>query len=202
MFCATGTQQCYTKASKGDLLPGQGGFAAKGKPGEALPPCAVIRAAVRVKLLCFPFAHCTAWQVLCGSSGGAFNGELWGLLLIKSLGTSHFCPAGAACGNGASAAQGICVGESSVRFFYCKKRAAVRQNCLIQQLFFCVVIPALPAAPARSRCSGICRWSSAQRSGRTLPQWRRCSGGSCTARCSPDAWEAWVFPCARPCRFQ
>ena len=38
MFCATGTQQCYTKASKGDLLPGQGGFAAKGKPGEALPP--------------------------------------------------------------------------------------------------------------------------------------------------------------------
>ena len=36
MFCATGTQPCYTKASKGDLLPGQGGFAAKGKPGEAL----------------------------------------------------------------------------------------------------------------------------------------------------------------------
>ena len=34
MFCATGTQQCYTKASKGDLLPGQGGFAAKGRPGE------------------------------------------------------------------------------------------------------------------------------------------------------------------------
>ena len=28
----------------------------RGKPGEALPPCAVIRAAVRVKLLCFPFA--------------------------------------------------------------------------------------------------------------------------------------------------
>jgi hypothetical protein len=43
------------------------------------------------------------------------------LLLIKSLGTSHFCPAGAACGNGASAAQGICVGESSVSFFIAKK---------------------------------------------------------------------------------
>jgi len=57
----------------------------------------------------------------CGSSGGAFNGELWGLLLIKSLGTSHFCPAGVACGNGASAAQSICVGESSVRFFIAKK---------------------------------------------------------------------------------
>jgi len=57
----------------------------------------------------------------CGSSGGAFNGELWGLLLIKSLGTSHFCPADAACGNGASAAQSICVGESSVRFLLQKK---------------------------------------------------------------------------------
>ena len=88
------------------------------------------------------------------------------------------------------------------RRFYCKKRAAVRQNCLIQQLFFCVVIPALPAVPAHSRCSGTCRWSSAQRSDRTLPQWRRCSGDSGTARCSPDAWGAWVFPCAQPCRFR
>ena len=64
--------------------------------------------------LCSPHA-------LRSSSGGAFNGELWGLLLIKSLGTSHFCPAGAACGNGASAAQGICVGESPVRIFIAKK---------------------------------------------------------------------------------
>jgi len=58
---------------------------------------------------------------LRSSSGGAFNGELWGLLLIKSLDTSHFCAAGAACGNGASAAQGICVGGSTVRFFIVKK---------------------------------------------------------------------------------
>lgn len=86
--------------------------------------------------------------------------------------------------------------------FLLQKRAAVRQNCLIQQLFFCVVIPALPAAPARSRCSGTCRWSSAQRSGRTLPQWRRCSGGCGILQCSQGAWGASAFPCARPCRFQ
>ena len=64
------------------------------------------------------------------------------------------------------------------------------------------VTPALPAIPARSRCSGICRWSSAQRSGRTPLQCWRCSGGSCTARCSPDAWGAWAAPCGQPCRFQ
>jgi hypothetical protein len=67
MFCATGAQQCYTKASKGDLLPGQGGFAAKEKFGEALPPCAVIRAAVRVKLLCFPFALRCAVLMRCAA---------------------------------------------------------------------------------------------------------------------------------------
>lgn len=38
MFCATGTQQCYTKASKGDLLPGQGGFAAKEDLVKLCPP--------------------------------------------------------------------------------------------------------------------------------------------------------------------
>ena len=63
-----------------------------------------------------------------------------------------------------------------------------------------VAVLPIPAAPARSRGSGTCRWSSAQRSGRTLPQWRRCSGGCGSARCSPDAWEASVFPCAQACR--
>ena len=64
------------------------------------------------------------------------------------------------------------------------------------------VTPALPAIPARSRCSGICRWSSAQRSGHTPLQCRRCSGDSCNARCSPDAWGAWAAPCGQPCRSQ
>ena len=64
------------------------------------------------------------------------------------------------------------------------------------------ITPALPAVPARSRCSGTCRWSSAQRSGRTPLQYWRCSGGSCTAQCSPDAWGAWAAPCGQPCRSQ
>ena len=63
-----------------------------------------------------------------------------------------------------------------------------------------VVTPALLAAPAHSRCSGTCRWSSAQRSGHTPLQWRRCSGGSCTAQCLPDAWGAWAAPYGQPCR--
>ena len=37
---------------------------------------------------------------------------------------------------------------------------------------FVPIIPASPAAPAHSRCSGICRWSSSQRSGRIPLQWR------------------------------
>ena len=64
------------------------------------------------------------------------------------------------------------------------------------------VTPALPVAPARSRCSGTCRWNSAQRSGRTPLQCWRCSGGSCSVQCSPDAWGAWAAPCGQPCRFQ
>ena len=68
--------------------------------------------------------------------------------------------------------------------------------------FKSAVTPALPAAPARSRCSGTCRWNSAQRSGRTPLQCWRCNGGSCTAQCSPDAWEVWAAPCGQPCRFQ
>ena len=202
MFCATGTQQCYTKASKGDLLPGQGGFAAKGKLGEALPPCAVIRAAVRVKLSAFPLLF--AVQSSCAAQ------LIWRGFQRRTLGfaadkvTRYVAFLSGRC----------CLWEWSIcrtghlrrcefrQIFYCKKRAAVRQNCLIQQLFFCVVIPALPAAPARSRCSGTCRWSSAQRSGRTLPQWRRCSGGCGILQCSQGAWGASAFPCARPCRFQ
>ena len=182
MFCATGTQQCYTKASKGDLLPGQGGFAAKGRPGEALPPVQ---------------SSCAAQLIWRG-----FQRRTLGFAADKV--TRYVAFLSGRC----------CLWEWSIfrtghlrrwehrQIFYCKKRAAVRQNRLIQQLFFCVVIPALPAAPARSRCSGTCRWSSAQRSGRTLPQWRRCSGGCGILQCSQGAWGASAFPCARPCRFQ
>ena len=68
--------------------------------------------------------------------------------------------------------------------------------------FKSAVTPALPAIPAHSRCSGTCRWSSAQRSGRIPLQCWRCSGGSCTAQCSPDAWGAWAAPCGQPCHSQ
>lgn len=102
-----------------------------------LCPCAAIRAAVRVVAL---FSLCSSLcspHALRSSSGGAFNGELWGLLLIKSLGTSHFCPAGAACGNGASAAQGICVGESPVRFLLQKKSCCTAKLPDTAALFLC-----------------------------------------------------------------
>lgn len=64
------------------------------------------------------------------------------------------------------------------------------------------VTPALPAAPARSRCSGTCRWNSVRKSGRIPLQCWRCSGGFCTAQCSPDAWGAWAAPYGQPCRSQ
>ncbi len=95
--------------------------------------------------------------------------------------------------------------------FYSKKRAAVRQKNRVQQLgrtAFCFVgkagiIPASPAAPAHSRCSGICRWSSTQRSGRTPLQWRRMQRGlrhrtMFTRRLGGFGF----FPCAQPCRFR
>ena len=170
---------------------------------------------MRVKLSACPLLSavrsCAAQVVWRG-----FQRLPWGLLLIKSL-MSHFllifC---AVCGNGAQnrAKRFLRRGEFCQIFY--KKWAAVhfyvysgfcytkKQERLLTFLLLLDVkiTPALPATPAHSRCSGTCRWSSAQRSGRTLPQWRRCSGGSCTAQCLPDAWGAWAFPCAQPCRFQ
>ena len=87
----------------------------------------------------------------------------------------------------------------------CKTKMQFLKLCAERSAFKIVksaVTPALPAAPARSRCSGTCRWSSAQRSGRTPLQCWRCSGGSCSVQCSPDAWGAWAAPCGQPCRFQ
>ena len=92
----------------------------------------------------------------------------------------------------------------------CKTKMQILKSCAERSgahlKSFCfwqnAVIPALPAAPARSRCSDTCRWSSAQRSGRTPLQCWRCSAGSCTAQYSPDAWGAWAAPCGQPCHPQ
>ena len=158
ILCAAGVQLWYNMGSKGSLpcvrchvAVGGGNTSCKrpllldGKIG-----CGACKQPV---YLCF-------W--LCGvyaqpySDGTFCSGPFGGLQLIKLFQASHFRPG--------------CFMEteqpcrSTVRsrkprqFFFCTKKDCRTGKIHVRQSFY-VFIPALPAAPARSRCSGICRWS-------------------------------------------